>query len=540
MLGINWTAQQMMVFLWFTLDLTRALVVRARAGCGKSTTIVEGIRRYIDAAKQAGKRVRVLATSFAKLSVNDLATKLAPYKDAGCEARSINSLGNSFCMSKCGKLDATTRKYDLAKAIEPNGTQDAIQALAELHTKARALAWDATCGKDLEELAEQFDLGPTEDMMADGWTLAGLCEAAYECMLLAARKYHTYDFADQVYLPLRNNWTRPLYDRVVIDETQDIDRAQLELVRRVVKDVRGICVVGDNLQAIYGFRGADTNAIDRLKVAYDASECGLSVTMRCAKMIVGYARSIFGDELADFEANESNVEGTITNNLGIADMLDGAKDGDFILSRTNAPLVPLCLSLIRRNVRAFVAGRDVGTGLLNLIRKCKATSIEILSSKLDTYTAKKADKIRADKRAQDPEWLDVKLSTVGDERDCIMACSEGCLTVQEVIGRIQALFVDSKDDAGNRIPGVMLATVHKAKGLEAGTVWLCAGTFRTKSHDDKMVKYVAVTRAKHTLHFVKGFETAGSELDVDHGNVSTDPVIEADRPMTESEHESTI
>jgi len=63
------------------------------------------------------------------------------------------------------------------------------------------------------------------------------------------------------------------------------------------------------------------------------------------------------------------------------------------------------------------------------------------------------------------------------------------------------------DDSDNvKVPSVMLSTVHKAKGLEAPSVYLCEGTFKYKNDEDFRVRYVAITRTKNTLHLVKGFE----------------------------------
>lgn len=499
-----WTVQQMVIFAWFTLTLGKALAVRALAGCGKSTTIVEGIRRLLIEAKASGKRMRILATSFAKLSVNDLAAKLAPYADAGAEAKSINSLGNGFCRTnRVGKLDEDNRAYNLSRHVAPNAPDCVIGTLTKLNRKCRALAYDATCGDDLLWVADQFDLGPDDDCVNAGWTVEMLCNAAYDCMVVAAKYYHEYDFADQIYLPLRNGWARPIYDRIVIDETQDIDRAQLALVIASVKDKRGVCVVGDENQAIYGFRGADTTAITRLVAELDATESTLTLTRRCAKSIVARAKTVMPAQLADFATPDDAPEGLVTEDRDIRTMLDQVRPGDFILSRINAPLVALCLALLRRKVRAYVAGRDVGKTLLGIVNRAKAKSIEDLMVKLQKHTDRKVAKIRSDKRANNKEWLDSRLATVSDEQDTIVACADGCLSIQEVIGRIQSLFATEGEDTS----AVMLATCHKAKGLEADRVWLAAGTFKIRSHDDSMVLYVAITRAKSELHFVRGFET---------------------------------
>jgi DNA helicase-2/ATP-dependent DNA helicase PcrA len=57
-----------------------------------------------------------------------------------------------------------------------------------------------------------------------------------------------------IYLPLAWNLTAKDYQLVVVDEAQDMTAAQLEIAQRVCNG--RICVVGDDRQAIYGFRGA--------------------------------------------------------------------------------------------------------------------------------------------------------------------------------------------------------------------------------------------------------------------------------------------
>ena len=53
---------------------------------------------------------------------------------------------------------------------------------------------------------------------------------------------------------LRDRWPR-----ISVDEYQDIDAAQYRLLRLLAGDGRGLTVIGDPDQAIYGFRGADVN-----------------------------------------------------------------------------------------------------------------------------------------------------------------------------------------------------------------------------------------------------------------------------------------
>ena len=94
---------------------------------------------------------------------------------------------------------------------------------------------------------------------------------------------HIIDFDDMIWIPLVNNYPLPTYDLLFVDEAQDFNESQRELISRCVNGGRCI-IVGDKNQAIYGFRGADSNSIgmfyERLSGgSREISEFPLSISM---------------------------------------------------------------------------------------------------------------------------------------------------------------------------------------------------------------------------------------------------------------------
>lgn len=89
------------------------------------------------------------------------------------------------------------------------------------------------------------------------------------------------------------------YKHVVVDEFQDVNNAQIELLRLVAPPGGGqkpdLCVVGDDDQAIYGFRGAD----DRAFVKFDRLWRGATTVMleenyRSGSAVLNVAASVIG------------------------------------------------------------------------------------------------------------------------------------------------------------------------------------------------------------------------------------------------------
>ncbi len=80
---------------------------------------------------------------------------------------------------------------------------------------------------------------------------------------------------------------------ILVDEYQDTNHAQYIILRRLAEPHHNICVVGDDSQSIYGFRGARIENILRFKKDYpEAKEFRLEQNYRSTQNIVGAANSL--------------------------------------------------------------------------------------------------------------------------------------------------------------------------------------------------------------------------------------------------------
>jgi superfamily I DNA/RNA helicase len=491
----SWSPQQDAIFDWFAAGAGH-LVIRARAGTGKTTTIIEGIDRAPES--------KILLCAFNKRIQEELQRRIT---NPNAQAKTLHAVGFA-CVARFWEripvAKGNARAVALAERVCGGAAPDAIKGLvAKLHTKGREMAPHAMNTGDLTDIAIDFDCEPDEKWADDGFDLAYVENRALAAMDLAASTKPVdtgIDFADMIYLPIRNRWLRPTQRLVVVDEGQDMNGAQLEIARGVC-DGR-LCIVGDNRQAIYAFRGADSEALDRLKAELGAAELGLTVTYRCGHAIVEAAARL----VPDFTAAPSNGPGEIVS-VAEPTMVTDAAPGDFILSRKNAPLASVAMALIRAQKRVRIAGRDIGAGLLAIVRKLAkghaANSIPELLERIARWQDREvARAIKAD-RAERAE-------NVRDQAETLIVLCEGVAGVRELEARIEALFTDD----GLGAAGVITcSSVHKAKGLEADRVYVLRDTLYPtpprgakvqpgRFIEEQNIEYVAITRAKSTLVWV--------------------------------------
>lgn len=478
----SWSTQQDSIFTWFKSGKGN-LVVRARAGTGKTTTIIEGVNRAPES--------RILLAAFNKKIAQELTHRIT---NSRAEAKTLHGVGFSCVLRNWQgvKVDED-RGMRLARQVVDDDVPDEIVLLIKkLASRCKGSVPFPSDVSDLIDEAEDADLLPEEEYEDNGWNKQFVAEKAMEAMDLACKRDGTIDFDDMVFVPLRNKWVFGRWELVVIDEAQDMNTAQLLLAQRSCKKNGRIAVVGDDRQAIYGFRGADSGSIDRLKRALNAQELGLTITYRCPRLVVEAAKLI----VPDFQSAPGCDEGVISHVAREA-MYQMAMPGDFILSRKNAPLAAVCLALLRRGKRVRIEGKEVGKGLIALVNKLRAKSIPDFLDRLNRWVDKettRAEKLPESKR-------DAKKTLILDQAETLRVLVEGLTGMKELTARINELFADVADQG----PGafIVCSSVHKAKGLERDNVFLLEDTFSKSSHrEEANIKYVAITRAKKTLTWV--------------------------------------
>jgi superfamily I DNA/RNA helicase len=483
-----WSAQQQAIFDWYA-EGEGHLVVRARAGTGKTSTIVEAAHRV--PAKTWG-----LCTAYNKRIVQELTARLASTNTH--EAKSIHSVGFTLVRAEWAKVQLPPKHKPylrgrgltdvvLASSMGPSEasrTPWAAKAMVtKLHTLGREIDPKAT-PKALLTLGGHFECDPGDGPTAQGFDLAWVTQRAHEAMALAAQgpTEGYIDFADMIYLPVVHAWTKPVYTLITVDEAQDMSATQLTLVRQVLAPGGRMVIVGDDRQAIYGWRGADSNALDRLKGELGATELGLTTVAKAQK------------EVPDIIAADTNGPGTIdTTNL--QGLLAKAGPGDFILSRVNAPLASLALAFLRKGIKTEIAGRDIGDGLIRVVEAVAKGTMRLDQ----TLTNLRVWEDLEVQKAMAHGW-DSRAAQVHDQAETIRALADGLSDPQALVRRIAGLFVDEE---GQGAEGrLVLSSVHKAKGLERRRVFILGETLRRDTLEERNIGYVALTRAQDEVWYV--------------------------------------
>jgi superfamily I DNA/RNA helicase len=306
------------------------------------------------------------------------------------------------------------------------------------------------------------------------------------------------DFDDMIYLPLLNNTSFFQQDWVLIDEAQDTNRARRLLAHRMLRPNGRLIAVGDPRQAIYGFTGADADALDIIGREFNATWLPLTITYRCPKAVVQHAQQW----VTHIEAADSAPEGMVGEVSEQEFRKLTPKITDAVLCRNTKPLVQLAFDLIRRSVPCHVEGRDIGRGLEVLATRWKTAHTMLdLQLKLDEYLAAERTRLLA-------RGNDAKLHVVQDKVETLFVLMERFNSsdpLSMLTTFIRQLF---KDTDGRPAQTVTLSTVHKSKGREWDRVFLLGRNKYMPSafakqewqiEQEENLIYVAVTRAMRVL-----------------------------------------
>ncbi|MEI6122161.1 MAG: UvrD-helicase domain-containing protein [Bacteroidota bacterium] len=163
---------------------------------------------------------------------------------------------------------------------------------------------------------------------------------------------------------------------ILVDEYQDTNYAQYMIIKKLAADNENLCVVGDDAQSIYGFRGANIQNILNFKSDYpDARTVKLEQNYRSTQNIVNAANSVIqknkkqyfkeiwteneeGNKIVLLKASSDNEEGSmIANSVFEIKMNNQLPNSDFaVLYRTNAQSRSIEEAMRRLNIPYKIYG----------------------------------------------------------------------------------------------------------------------------------------------------------------------------------------
>lgn len=475
-----WSSMQCDIFLEVeTSDVN--LSVEAVAGSGKTTTILECMRRL-----PPGNDVLFLA--FNKAIVNTLASKIPLSTDA----KTMNGLGHGLMMRKLRskgfspKLNSY-RLWDLARTVlSEEQWEEYGSSLARLISLGRANAFGITNDGDAQDFSGM--LGDYDLEIPYRFEMTA-CRQASVILQKLCNITDEFDFDDQLYMPIYWQSVFPEYDCVFVDEAQDLSRIQHFMLERLAETGARIIAVGDSRQAIYGFRGADGKSMSNLAARFDMQLLPLSISYRCPKAVVAEAQQI----VFHIQAHDSAPDGSVEY-LDEYPLPTEYGSTSMILCRTNGPIFRLALEFLVEKVPCRVMS-SFGKDIVKFVKSFKVRTAEELHDGLRKWRDIEVEK------AEERKWFG-KANVIRDKYEALVPFCEAFDLKVQVVAALQQLLTCNT--------GPTLSTIHKAKGLEANTVYILrpdllpAPFAKTEAaiEQEMNLKYVAITRAMKHLKYL--------------------------------------
>lgn len=565
------------------------ILVDAKAGSGKTSTLL----LISNTLFKQGKKCLFLA--FNKAIVEELTVKV---NNPNCTIKTIHSMGMSFIKSYLYKKHNTNYKLE----VDNSKLREIVKTQYNKLCSARVSKFNRDLSdSDLKELHGQlisdlcnlvnfsrfYNVNHNIPGRTD-WLIHKCCWYLnrhmdemdnYQQVIIntideikwkfehpeVIDNVPTYyiDYTDMIYLPVYYDMSVPYslkeyLDCILVDESQDLSVLQQLFVSKLNNGRNRFIFVGDTFQSIYGFAGADTKSISRIKKNFILEELPLNICYRCPENVIRLAQ----DLVPSIEWNKDREDKGTLKCIDREDMDSLLKPGDIIVGRKNKDLVELYSTYalnkqksvkfknkelvnkvvkevemtIKDYIRLYNKGMNVEYKLVDHMRKfSKVNNVNRTSDEYKTeenlYFKQCVDENLLEKQNicrsnHNLDYLD-KCMEEYKEKGAYKYDKE--LTTTEYFEVIQDFIKEFKKQSssilvkdliayisnflqGNLYQDVpVLSTVHSMKGGEADNVFILdypKFPYSVQGGDDAEqqelnLQYVAITRAKKNLYLVK-------------------------------------
>lgn len=487
---MKWTNEQEVIFREVIGDDYHA-TIRAVAGSGKTTTI----RELANRVSELDDSVNVIFLAFMKSVVQEFYNKVGK---SLYTMNTIHSEGYKIVRSCYPGVGFMNDNLEVIREWMAN--EGVRQGLIENYWYVKTFSNIVGICKHHIDLDESSSVGgaiwvlKSYDVKVNpaikGYELVSHVGLALEFIGWWRNNFyfHGIDYNDMVWLPVVLGLVdRPMFDVVIVDEVQDLNPVQHELIKLIGDRV---IAVGDPKQAIMGFSGAMESGYDSMVKWMKGSgrgfkEFDLSYSFRCPKSHVELAKK-FNEGMKSVRRDEG-----VLKHVGVGEMYRELKDeaGErkltMVLCRNNKPLIELAAKLIGWGLDVSFTDGNVLKAVANVIKRNDERQIRIKVQKLELKVMFNGDHYFR-------YMLDiysVALALLG------MFDSD---KVRQALNLIWSIKPDGKR--------IKLSTVHKAKGLECGRVFIyMPELIKLGEGQEDNLAYVALTRSLDEMFIVGEF-----------------------------------
>lgn len=271
-----------------------------------------------------------------------------------------------------------------------------------------------------------------------------------------------------------------------------MNTCQHAIIDKIIKQgVKKWIAVGDYRQAIYSFSGSLSESYNMFKTKENVTEYPLDICYRCPTGVIKEANQVY-DIMQPFKEDAGIVE--------VIETISDIQSESLVICRNTEPLISLLFELILIKRPAYIKGEDI----LNTLKRFLGPYKSMTTSQAMKEMKYQLEDYLESKDSEDKKKYFVLKENVKIYKKLMSIFYMETGSVKHLLDNISSLFV-KKDKA------VVLATIHKSKGLEADVVYILNedttipsrfAKSKEQLQQEQNLKYVARTRAKKEMYYL--------------------------------------
>ena len=283
------------------------VIVISCPGSGKTTTLVRRIKHIID---NGGNPKKILMITFANSAAADMQERYVKLygKNPGIMFMTIHSL--------CFNILRIEKGYDSSSLITESQKMEFLvnQLKGNIYIDD---AWEMAKTIATEISAVRNSYTPLKNFVPTGCDKE-LFIRVYNAYEQEKRNSGKIDFDDMLVKceellstnkEIRDKWSRH-FDYIQVDEYQDTNQIQKDIIYTLISRTNNLCVVGDDDQSLYSWRGADPSIMMNFSEDFPKVKViNMSTNYRSSQKIIDYADTLIKRNKKRFQKNFISFRG---------------------------------------------------------------------------------------------------------------------------------------------------------------------------------------------------------------------------------------